>query len=126
MIDRAGNKSALCSDERLIELCQEAREDLEKAYKREPQELGKEVDFAEVRVVQLRDCLIDRIRSERAASGISRWQPVLGRVNMALSFIVGVEYPAMGIHRSLLEQALGILVQIQEITEQIQQQKDQT
>lgn len=87
----------------------------------EARKLGKEVDFAEVRVAKLRDCLIDRIRNETAQAGPSPWKPVLEQVNTALSFIVGVEYPATGIHRNLLEQGLDVLKQVQIEVEKIRQ-----
>lgn len=41
-----------------------------------------------------------------------RWWMVLERLNVALSLVVGVEYPAAGIQRSSLEQAHETLGQI--------------
>lgn len=120
-IERDHKNNNLCNRENLIQLCQEARSELEKAMNMEPRKLGQEVDFAEVGAAKLRDCLIDRIRSEYPAHGSSQWKPVLERVNTALSFIVGVEYPAMGIHRNLLEKALQVLKDAQEMVERIQQ-----
>ncbi len=108
-----------CKKEELIRLCQEATQELKKAYAMETRKLGKEVDFAEMRVAKLRDCLIDQIRSETTSGGSSPWKPVLNQVNTALSFIVGVEYPAMGIHRNLLEQGLEVLKKVQKEVEQI-------
>lgn len=110
-----------CKKEELIQLCQEATQELKKAYRMEARKLGKEVDNAEMRVAKLRDCLIDYIRSENAAAGSSAWKPILNQVNTALSFIVGVEYPAMGIHRNLLEQGLEVLKKVQKEAEQIGQ-----
>ncbi len=115
-IDR---KNSACKKEELIQLCREATQELKKAYDMEARKLGKEVDFAEVRVAKLRDCLIDYIRSENVSAGSSPWKPVLNQVNTALSFIVGVEYPATGIHRNLLEQGLKVLKKVQKEVEHI-------
>ncbi len=114
-------KNSVCKKEELIQLCQEAMQELKNACAMEARKLGKEVDFAEMRVARLRDCLIDQIRSETTSSGASPWKPILNQVNTTLSFIVGVEYPAMGIHRNLLEQGLQVLKQVQKEVEQIGQ-----
>jgi hypothetical protein len=66
-----------------------------------PVELKSEVDDAERAVVRLRDELIERWRSEpQEPTGRA-----LEQVNVALSLIVGLEYPMGGIERKLLEDA---------------------
>ena len=84
---------------------------LERALRLKPEDLGQEVDTAERLVVRLRDCLIEWIRPGDSAG--HRWQTALDQVNAALSLIVGVEYPAVGIQRSLLEQARESLKALQ-------------
>ncbi len=106
-----------CGDETLKRLCREAQEELEDARNMNPMKLGKEVDSVERKVVRLRDCLIARLRRENGSDGADRWRPVLDRVNMALSFIVAVEYPVKGIHRNHLDEAAKVL---KETTRQVQ------
>lgn len=89
----------------LVELYQEAIELIERAKQVQPRHLSEDVDAAERAVVRLRDELIERLRSERAPDTAARTRAALNNVNMALSLIVGVEYPAAGIQRTLLEQA---------------------
>lgn len=100
------------SDDHLIQLTKEVVDEIESALKMEPHQLGKEVDSAEVRVARLRDCLIEKLRQEKGVEA-AKLKPVLDNVNAALSFIVGVEYPATGIHREYLKKARSILKQIQ-------------
>ncbi len=98
-----------CTDEELTRLCLETEEELEKAYGMESRKVGKEVDLAEVKIVHLRDCLIERLRREDDVSQSARWRKILDRVNIALSYITGVEYPATGLHRNHLEQAKKVI-----------------
>ena len=84
---------------------QEAIRVLEDALKKPPAELKAEVDVAERAVVRLRDSLIDQLRAAAEPSVRSE----LDRVNVALSLIVGLEYPMAGLQRDMLKQALSIL-----------------
>ena len=106
---RSQGKGSSCDNAGLLKLLREAKDELDKAYSLPPREIGKEVDFAEVRIARLRDCLIERVRREENAAEASRWRSALERVNIALSFVVGVEYPATGIHRNLLKEAQDVL-----------------
>lgn len=101
---RKATRTSGAKDE-LQRLCKEAQKELEKAYGLPPRELGKEVDLAEAKVAQLRDCLIERLRKEENSPRASGWRIALSFTNMALSYIVAVEYPATGVHRNHLEQA---------------------
>lgn len=87
------------------QLCREAIELIERARQEHPRQLSEDVDEAERAVVRLRDELIDRLRAAAQPGALASIQPSLKAVNAALSLIVGVEYPAGGIHRKLLEQA---------------------
>ena len=102
-----------CNRRDLVQLCREAKKEIDKAYDKPPLKLGQEVDFAEVRIVRLRDCLIDELRGETDPSEQTRLKSLLDRVNVALSYVVGVEYPTAGIHRQLLEQARTVLKDVQ-------------
>src|SRR5690349_14647862 len=82
------------------QLCREALRLLEDALQKPPAELKAEVDVAEAAVADLRDELISRLRA-----GDSSVRSPLDDVNVALSLLVGVEYPAGGIQRQLVQQA---------------------
>ena len=87
------------------QLCGDAIRLLSDALDKPPAELKAEVDVAERAVVAIRDALIERLRTaptDRARSNLER-------VNVALSLIVGLEYPMGGLDRSMLEQARSIL-----------------
>lgn len=71
-------------------------------------ELEEDVDFSERAIVDLRDCLIARLRGHVREADVPL-RAALDRVNVAVSLIVSVEYPAGGIHRKKIEQALDIL-----------------
>ncbi len=98
-----------CRDEEILRLFHEAKEEIDSAYEKPPKELKAEVDRAEVKIVRLRDCLIHRLRQEGDSTPANRWRSALDRANVALSFVVGVEYPATGIHRNALDKARQVL-----------------
>jgi len=76
---------------------------IDDAMKRPPAELTYEVDLVERRIVGVRDRLIAILRG--GGQPASRAREALDGVNAALSLVAGVEYPATGIQRSMLEQA---------------------
>jgi hypothetical protein len=88
----------------LAEVCDEAIRLLEDALKKPPAELKQEVDVAERAVVALRDGLIE----QRRESPGEQVQSSLDEVNVALSLIVGLEYPMGGLQRQMLDQARGV------------------
>jgi gamma-glutamyl phosphate reductase len=87
------------------ELRQEAIRLLNDALQRPPAELKAEVDVAETAIARLRDELIDRLRA-----GDTSVRPALDNVNAVLSLVVGIEYPAQGVQRPLLQQAHDALL----------------
>ena len=95
-------------------LCQEAVQALQQALNQPSLSLTEEVDQAERAVVRLRDALIERLRASDPASEDKQLRARLNIVNMCLSCIAGVEYPAGGIQRKLLEQAHEELVRLSE------------
>lgn len=92
-----------------VDICRDCIARLDEALRLPPAQLGAEVDIAEREVVRLRDLLIHRLRHGDLPS-----RDALDKVNATLSLIVGVEYPAGGIHRTLLEQARNTLRQLLE------------
>ena len=81
-----------------VELARSCLAQLEDALGRPPDQLGREIDQVERELAALRDQLIENLRRNGQRAG-------LDRVNAVLSLIVGLEYPAAGIQRDLLEQA---------------------
>jgi hypothetical protein len=72
------------------------------------------VDNVERQVAGLRDSLIERLRAGQApATEQAQLRQALEDTNAALSLIVGVEYPAAGFQESLLQDAMGLLREIQ-------------
>lgn len=70
-----------------------------------PAELKAEVDEAERALVGVRDALINRLRTVPDDDA----RAALKRVNMALSLVVGLEYPMGGLQRTMLKDALTVL-----------------
>ncbi len=81
---------------------------VEDALARVPLECLSDVDVAERAINRLRDTLIDGLRK-----GQPGLQPPLDQTNVALSLVVGVEYPATGSQRQGLEMARDTLKGIQ-------------
>ncbi|HEV7666061.1 MAG TPA: hypothetical protein VGQ62_21190 [Chloroflexota bacterium] len=90
------------------ELTRAALELLDGALNRPPLELKAEVDDAERAVVALRDNLIDRCRQTENRPD-SALRQALDQVNVALSLVVGIEYPVGGLQRALIQQARQVL-----------------
>ena len=91
------------------QLCREAIGLLDAALDKPAALLTAEVDTAERKIVALRDVLIERAR--RQGSGVDS---SLGQVNVAVSLVVGLEYPVAGVQRELLTQARSVLQQVLE------------
>ena len=88
--------------------CRVAVAALHSVLDEEPVLRYQSVDRAENQIVQLRDILIDALRQGRVANEAETRQ-CLERVNVALSLVVGVEYPGAGIQQKPLETAALIL-----------------
>lgn len=86
-----------------------AVEALEQALDLPPAELTEQVDVAERAIARLRDRLIAELRAAPHGSDLHDLRQALDSANVALSLVAGVEYPAAGIQRTLLEQALTVL-----------------
>jgi hypothetical protein len=86
-----------------------AIEALERALALPPTELTAEVDVAERAIARLRNGLIARLRAAPAGDDARDLRAALDAANVALSLAAGVEYPAAGIQRTLLEQAVTVL-----------------
>jgi hypothetical protein len=80
---------------------------LNEALQKPPQQLRDELERVEALLVIVRDRLIAaRRRGEPPADQID---DALRKINMALSAIVGVEYPSAGVQRKVLEHARDML-----------------
>lgn len=102
-------EGAFCDENRFIfDLTREILGLINDAIDIPPVQLKNEVDVVENRLVDLRDELIDRLRAEMGNAPDSL-RSVLDHVNMALSLIVSIEYPAGGIHREALEETRDVL-----------------
>ncbi len=80
---------------------------------RVPLECLSDVDVAEKSVNRLRDGLIADLRRAEPSRPREVLRPALDHANIALSLIVGVEYPATGSQRQGLEMARDTLKGIQ-------------
>jgi hypothetical protein len=90
-------------------LCREAVEGLQHVFEMPVPKLIATVDHAENIVVHVRDGLIEGLRAE----GPARWRKPLDQVNMALSLIAGVTYPANKIHKQYIQDACRVLTDVQ-------------
>ncbi len=98
--------------EQLTQQCKEAVQSIQDVIDTPPRDRHQIVDFGECALVELRDCLILLLRGEiRPLSEEERAniRAALEKVNIAISLITGVEYPASGIHVQSLEQARAVL-----------------
>ncbi len=91
------------------EQCKEAVASLDRLLETSPYPRFQELDVAERAIVRLRDGLIERLRQADASAEIPRLRGLLDRANIAVSLVVGIEYPAAGIRRQLLEMARDVL-----------------
>ena len=107
-----GGAATTWQDRPLAEECREAVAMLERALQEPPGALSEDVDVAERVVARMRDRLIEVLREGPQAADAARQRAALDRVNAALSLIVGVEYPAAGIQRKVLEQARDALKEV--------------
>lgn len=82
---------------------------LEELLKLEPYKRYQEVDVAERAIAQLRDVLIGKLRNMHDSPEKDGTRAVLRRVNVVLSLIVALEYPATGIQQGPLQQAYDYL-----------------
>lgn len=96
----------------LAEMWEKAMSILERSLNAPAEQVGPEIDEAENMVAAMRDSLIDRLRSNGDAARNSRYYEALGRVNAALSYIVGVEYPTSGVLRESVEKARDALKEV--------------
>jgi hypothetical protein len=96
------------TDTNTDDLKQRALQLLDDALRRPPRELKAEVDEAERAVVALRDQLIDRVRQSEDGP-YPALRHALDQANVALSLVVGIEYPVGGLQRELIKQAHEVL-----------------
>jgi hypothetical protein len=90
--------------------CHEALEAVKRALHADSGEPGDEAAVAARALVRLRDGLIDRLRAAPESSEAPGWRDALDRVNVALSLVAGIEYPAGGMANKPLEAAHKLLI----------------
>lgn len=95
----------------LDEVLEKAKRALAEAKEDRPRELESQVGTAEVAVVHLRDHLIDSMRKQTGTAG-PHIKAALGHANVALSLVVGIEYPLSGIKRTMIDEAEKVLSRI--------------
>lgn len=89
-------------------LVQEAVDVVNAALDTDSTLIKKEIEAVEECVVRLRDHLIAHLRRQGAQQAAAL-RPLLEQVNMALSLVVSIEYPAGGIHREALTETGAVL-----------------
>jgi hypothetical protein len=102
-----------CDAPAIVALCREAIRLLERGLDQGTTELQQDVDKVENLVAKVRDCFIERLREGRDHEH-ARWRALLDEVNVAVSLIAAVEYPATGVNRAHTTQALKILKRIRQ------------
>ncbi len=88
-------------------LAADAYKSVETALGLVPIKCLSQVDFAERAIVRMRDALIDELRREPNKD--EKYRRALERANVALSMVVGVEYPATGSQQKSLQMACDVL-----------------
>jgi hypothetical protein len=110
MSDRTTDRSASRSAEsRAADCARGAIQALRKAVDEPAAALTQDVDVAERQIAELRNCLILQLREAPAGPESAQTRRLLNEANVALSLVVGVEYPSGGIQRKLLESAQEVL-----------------
>jgi hypothetical protein len=105
----ASEKVAGPVDGPFAEQCQAAVASLDRLLEASPYPSFQELDLTERVIVRLRDGLIERLRQDNASAEAPRLRGLLEQANIAISAVVGVEYPAAGVRRELLEMARDAL-----------------
>lgn len=88
---------------------QKAKQSLEQSLQTPPSELKTELTAAVRATVRLRDYAIERLRQEPPVEARPALRAIREQANVVLSLIAAVEYPASGLQRQQVEQALGLL-----------------
>jgi hypothetical protein len=96
-------------DRTLADGCREVAGWLDAASKADPMPLQQELARAERAVARLRDGLIARLRAAPPTEDTARPRAALAQINVALSLIVGGEYPVGRIERRFVGDASGVL-----------------
>jgi len=92
----------MAAENSFTERCRQIAERLDRSAERPPREIEKAMDEIGSELARLRDDLIVQCRTH-SDSGLA--QRRLEYVNVALSLVVAVEYPATSVQRSALKQA---------------------
>ena len=101
-----------CDARSVAELCRKSIRLLQEGLDQPPAELQLNVDKVENLVAKVRDCFIERLREDEHQE-TSRWSDPLNEINVAVSLIAAVEYPATGVNRVHTQEALKIIEKIE-------------
>lgn len=96
-------------DRALADGCREVAGWLDAAREADPMTLQRETARAERAISRLRDGLIARLRAAPPAEDTARPRAALAQINVALSLVVGGEYPVGRIERRFVGDASGVL-----------------
>lgn len=97
----------------LTEICQKAITALDEGLRASPESQAEPIARAERAINQLRDELIERLRRNSAEKDPAPWRGNLDEVNISLSLVAGVEFPAGAIHQKKLKQARKMLRKVE-------------
>jgi len=97
----------------LIQLCQQANAALNEGLRAGPEQQAEPIARAERTVNRIRDALIEQLRRRQAEEDMSAQRRNLDEVNISLSLMAGVEFPAGAIHKKKLRQARKVLKQVE-------------
>jgi hypothetical protein len=103
------NQPAPLDTPTLVARCRAIADRLDAATALAPSPLQMQIARRERDLSQLRDGLIARLRAAVPDDDIAHTRAALTGINIALSLVVGVEYPSGALDRTLLTQAATIL-----------------
>jgi hypothetical protein len=91
--------------------CQRVIEKIERASSLHARDLQASIDDISRVLVELRDRLIDRLRTSEAPAQ-RQYRRALDGVNVAMSLVIGVGYPVTSVQRKHLEHARSTLAEV--------------
>ncbi len=102
---------AIAIEQQVVNRCQEAGELMDHSLNVPWDVINRNVDQAERMVVGLRNVIIDELRrtNVHTPGRDERLHTLLGRINLALTLLSGIEYPSSGIRPLLIEETRDYL-----------------
>ena len=103
-------KNGFQNDPEIRRMLNNVTERINTHQKVETSRLEFEMGLVQNEISLLRNRLIEYYREQDHPTMDSEIGQALNRINTALSYVVGVEYPVSGIHRNLLSEAEKLLM----------------